>query len=103
MKDLNKMYRLVILLKRGKMQGNVIKCKYCGQSHERKKELYFAWGKYCNKCKGKNHFAKCCKSKKVHNASQCNNSDEVVEFILTVKKEELYSINSKGKFMLRWI
>ena len=34
MKALNKMYRLV---KREKMQGNVIKCKYCGQSHERKK------------------------------------------------------------------
>ena len=53
MKALNKMYRLVRLVKREKMQGNVIKCKYCGQSHERKKELCFAWGKYGNAANGK--------------------------------------------------
>ena len=42
-------------------QPEMIKCKFCCQSHAKRQESCFAWGKHCNKCKGKNHFAKCCK------------------------------------------
>eukprot|EP00112_Aurelia_sp_Birch-Aquarium-sp1_P015145 Seg333.2 transcript_id=Seg333.2/GoldUCD/mRNA.D3Y31 product="hypothetical protein" protein_id=Seg333.2/GoldUCD/D3Y31 len=60
--------------KRDNKQPEIIECTFCGQSHAKKKELCFAWGKHCNKCKGKNHFAKCCKSKRVHEVSQRDDS-----------------------------
>lgn len=45
-------------------------CKYCGQSHLRKKEKSPAYKKQCSKCKRMNHFASMCKagvqSSKVH-------------------------------------
>ena len=39
-------------------------CGSCGYRHERKKELCPAFGKLCNKCKKRNHFAAKCWSKK---------------------------------------
>ncbi|XP_035711740.1 uncharacterized protein LOC118437070 [Folsomia candida] len=38
-------------------------CKFCGRTHEMKKELCPAWGKDCKTCGKKNHFSKLCKSK----------------------------------------
>ena len=37
-------------------------CKFCGKSHERKKEMCPAYGRVCNKCKKKNHLAVKCQS-----------------------------------------
>src|SRR6266516_3134093 len=51
------------------------KCRYCSTVHEFKKELCKAYGKTCNKCHQKNHFAasRVCKGK-IHNESNqaCN-------------------------------
>ncbi|OXA53834.1 Transposon Tf2-6 polyprotein [Folsomia candida] len=38
-------------------------CKFCGRTHEMKKEVCPAWGKDCKTCGKKNHFSKLCKSK----------------------------------------
>ena len=37
---------------------NQIRCRYCGTTHQRKKELCPAFGNRCNKCGRENHFAK---------------------------------------------
>lgn len=57
-------------------------CRRCGNIHEWKKCP--AWGEECKKCKGKNHFAKCCTTKTA--ATQ----EVVVE-------KTVYSINGKSK------
>ena len=41
-------------------------CKRCGQKHESAPKKYPAYGQICFKCKGKNHFASQCFSKKRH-------------------------------------
>ena len=38
----------------------IVKCKFCGSRHERKKEMCPAWGKVCSKCIKRNHFPRCC-------------------------------------------
>ena len=42
---------------------NQIRCRYCGTTHQRKKELCPAFGSRCNKCSRENHFAKVCMRK----------------------------------------
>lgn len=39
-------------------------CKFCGKKHAFKKELCPAYGKVCQKCKGKNHFSVKCRASK---------------------------------------
>lgn len=51
-----------------------IDCQYCGYEHERNKEKCPAWGKTCDKCKGRNHFRSKCK--KVHAVSQSQDGDD---------------------------
>lgn len=42
---------------KGKPQkSNIPKCRYCGGSHERKREACPAWKLTCSKCKKRNHF-----------------------------------------------
>ncbi|XP_063360310.1 uncharacterized protein LOC134649485 [Cydia amplana] len=43
----------------------VLKCKWCGEQHERKLEVCPARGKLCTKCNRYNHYAKVCRSKYV--------------------------------------
>ena len=38
----------------------LIRCKFCGNEHERLKEKCPAYGKTCKKCHQENHFAQCC-------------------------------------------
>ena len=47
--------------KAGNEGAKTYDCKYCGSNH--KKRQCLAFGKECNKCHKKNHFAKLCKSK----------------------------------------
>ena len=42
-------------------KSDMIECKFCGRSHVRQKEKCPAYGKSCNKCHEKNHFANRCK------------------------------------------
>ena len=44
-------------------QSNRNKCKYCGQSHEYGIKHCPAYGKTCNNCSRKNHFASVCNSR----------------------------------------
>lgn len=48
--------------------GEVIKCGKCGQDHPSKKCP--AYGKVCHACRKLNHFAKYCRSRKVHGIDQ---------------------------------
>ena len=52
-------------------------CHFCGKNHVLKKELCPAYGKTCNACKGKNHFAKSkyCRKKNVRVVTDKQNSD----------------------------
>lgn len=43
--------------------SSVILCKFCGKRHTKRREEYPAWGKNCNKCGEKNHFAAKCSLK----------------------------------------
>ncbi|XP_063384736.1 uncharacterized protein LOC134670847 [Cydia fagiglandana] len=43
----------------------VLKCKWCGEQHERKLEVCPARGKLCTKCNRYNHYATVCRSKYV--------------------------------------
>ena len=61
--------------KKDKTRSRKRTCKFCGQSHEYKKELCPAWGSRCEKCNGRNHFAARCKKSKV-NAVHEQDSDE---------------------------
>ena len=44
-----------------KPDPNVRSCKFCGGDHPATREKCPAWGKTCNACKGRNHFARVCK------------------------------------------
>ena len=53
---------------------DVISCKFCDKKHVRSREECPAWGKNCNKCGEKNHFAvKCTKSSKASKSSRLPN------------------------------
>ncbi|CAB4008143.1 Transposon Ty3-G Gag-Pol poly [Paramuricea clavata] len=49
-----------------------ISCKFCGFEHWPDKRKCPAWGKTCNKCKRKNHFAKRCRKSAIY----CIESEE---------------------------
>jgi hypothetical protein len=49
-------------------------CGNCGKSHPAKECP--AFGKKCFKCDKKNHFAKFCKSKKIHAVDKASTDDE---------------------------
>ena len=49
-----------------------ISCKFCGFEHLPDKRKCPAWGKTCNKCKRKNHFAKRCRKSAIY----CIESEE---------------------------
>ena len=59
-------------------------CKFCGRTHEHRKESCYAWGKTCHKCGKQNHFSNCCQlgRKKVHHVTAT--SDSVDESIMGV-------------------
>jgi hypothetical protein len=50
----------------GRAEETILKCNYCGGKHARKKEKCPAYGKVCNTCEIKNHFATCCRKKVGH-------------------------------------
>lgn len=59
-------------------QHNDKKCWFCGNTHEWKKESCPAFGKTCNNCRGRNHFATVCKKKQL----AANEIDEEQEFTI---------------------
>ena len=59
--------------------SNGKKCKFCGRIH--KPRECPAYGQECHKCKKKNHWANCCQTKKVHEASAAPSADFVIEEI----------------------
>ncbi|XP_030853177.1 uncharacterized protein K02A2.6-like [Strongylocentrotus purpuratus] len=63
---------------------NLIKCKFCGNTHRRKKEECPAYGKMCKKCGKENHFAICCKKgskykKEIHNVESEDSAENQTE------------------------
>ena len=61
-------------------------CWNCGYRHGHKKELCPAFGKHCNKCNRRNHFAAKCRSKKATRVVKALEEDESSEVFL-VKTE----------------
>ncbi|GAB1598786.1 hypothetical protein Ahia01_000155800 [Argonauta hians] len=51
-------------------------CKFCGSQHRMNRDDCPAWGKTCNKCKRRNHFANKCPNKKKHDAHRVRNVNE---------------------------
>jgi transposase InsO family protein len=73
-------------------------CKFCGRVHLMKKEMCPAWGKTCDTCNGKNHFASKCpttsenkrkreRSGKVHGVAEVDDDDSEVEWLYAVEPE----------------
>ena len=62
------------------------KCNFCGRIH--KPREYPEYEQECHKCKKKNHWASCCYTKKIHQASAGPSDDFVIEEIASsmVKK-----------------
>lgn len=55
-------------------------CMRCGREHVKGKCP--AYGKLCNKCSGKNHFAKMCRTKTVHTVQETAKNQEELEFFV---------------------
>ena len=55
-------------------EGMKVSCNFCGYEHEKIKEKCPAWGKTCDKCKGRNHFKSKCK--KVHAISHSQDGND---------------------------
>ena len=53
------------------------KFKFCGRIHKPRERP--AYGQECHKCKKKNHWASCCMTKKVHEASTKSDDDFVIK------------------------
>ncbi|KAL5017694.1 hypothetical protein ScPMuIL_005222, partial [Solemya velum] len=65
-----------------------IDCHFCGYQHERQKEKCPAWGKTCEKCKGRNHFAVKCR-KQIHAVSQeSDHEDELDKWLFAVNDDK---------------
>ncbi|CAB4023870.1 Hypothetical predicted protein [Paramuricea clavata] len=64
--------------------GEVIKCSKCGRDHPSKQCP--AHGKVCHACRKLNHFAKCCRSRKVHGIDQTHTDPDIL-FVGTVDKK----------------
>ena len=56
-----------------------LKCKFCGNNHEIKKDLCPAWGQKCKKCQGSNHFYKMCKKDEEKNYDAKRNKRRVAK------------------------
>ena len=55
---------------------NMIRCKFCGKTHIRRKEECPAYGRTCKVCGKRNHFAKCCMTRK-HSTHAVTDMDSV--------------------------
>ena len=78
-----------------------LRCKFCGGKHILKKELCPAYGKECRKCKGKNHFAHCCKAKqsakKVKALDETTSTSSETESVSVIEETNSLSTN-KGVY-----
>lgn len=71
-------------------------CKFCGSSHEWKKEKCPAFNKKCNKCHKMNHFSKMCKVKPLSNKSHVNKIHSVYNNTSNNSDEEwIHSVSDK--------
>lgn len=43
-------------------RGGYLRCKFCNRQHAPERSKCIAWGRTCNTCGQKNHFAACCKA-----------------------------------------
>ncbi|KAI8733312.1 Retrovirus-related Pol polyprotein [Biomphalaria glabrata] len=89
--------------KKNDNRNNLIDCWFCGGRHAVNRTACPAWGKNCNKCKGKNHFAVKCKTKNkihMHNAMDEFDQEEQLNSInvLNINRDRmtaLFMINSQ--------
>ena len=75
-----------------KSKKRVAKCKYCGQTHEMKKEKCPAYGEKCTYCQGENHFEKVCLRKKraenAHMVGRYSKTDSDDEYLFAVGRKD---------------
>ena len=63
--------------KKGLQSGKKVSCKFCGYEHAPDKKKCPAWGKTCNRCKERNHFAKKCKKTSVYSIESEDEYEEI--------------------------
>ena len=69
-----------------------ISCKFCGYKHQFDRKKCPTWGKTCNRCKGKNRFAKRCKEVSVYNIESEEESEEIsIVRVQAVKGRAVYA------------
>lgn len=71
-----------------KNKGMKINCNFCGYEHEKNREKCPAWGKTCDKCKGRNHFKSKCKEVHAVSQSQDGNDDDDDQWLMAVSHKE---------------
>ena len=87
-----------------------VRCKYCGGTHQRKKELCPAFGSRCRNCGRDNHFAKVClqkakshRQKPLHSVTEDNSSDsgESVSTVELSPNENILTIQETDTYQAR--
>jgi hypothetical protein len=61
-------------------------CRSCGMQHQPGRCP--AWGKTCNKCRKRNHFAAVCKSKAAHEIETCDSAEADAVFAVSSTKQD---------------
>ena len=69
-------------------EGMKISCNFCGYEHEKIKEKCPAWGKTCDKCKGRNHFKSKCKKVHAISHSQDGNDNYDDQWLMAVSHKK---------------
>ena len=69
-------------------KGMKINCNFCGYEHEKNREKCPAWGKTCDKRKGRNHFKSKCKEVHAVSQSQDGNDDDDDQWLMAVSHKE---------------
>ena len=69
-----------------KVRGGNLRCKFCNRQHAPERSKCIAWGRTCNTCGQKNHFAACCTAQP--RVNYVEHEDDVDEYVASVDSSE---------------
>ena len=69
-------------------EGMKVSCNFCGYEHDKNRKKCPAWGKTCDKCKGRNHFKSKCKKAHAISHSYDGNDNYNDQWLMAVSHEK---------------
>ena len=79
-------------------KSKTVSCKYCGNTHERSRDVCPAFGKTCSNCLRDGHFAKLCKNKKIHQLdAQESDSDDYYSIHTVTLSDNVNAVSNKSQ------